>query len=159
MSGVCGDCQPRAFAAQTSVVALISLLALRAPERRTAVLVEAADGAAAARRPAFFALAVVDLERVLEVAKLARGLAMVAQRRAAGLDRLVQHRVDLFHQPPRVIGSLALLGRERCGQTPRRQMRAIERLADIDVAKSRHHALIEQRRLQAGLLVVAGLSQ
>src|SRR4029453_9990394 len=104
-----------------------SFLALRTPEGRTAILVEAADGAAAARRLALFAFAVVDLERMLEIAELARGLAMVAQRRAAGLDRLVQHRVDLLHQPPRVIGGLALFGRNRRGQPPRRQMRAIER--------------------------------
>ena len=38
-------------------------------------------------------------------------------------------------------------------------MRAKQRLADIDVAKPRHHALIEQRRLQAGLLVGAGVRQ
>src|SRR5438552_1970364 len=107
-------------------VSIDLLLALWAPEGRAAILVEAADGTAAARGLAFLALAVVDLEGMLEIAELARGLAMVAQRRAAGLDRLVQHRVDLLHQPPRVIGSLALFGRERRGQPPRRQMRAVE---------------------------------
>ena len=40
------------------------------------------------------ALAVVDLERVLEIAERAVGLAMVAQRRAAGLDRRLQHLAD-----------------------------------------------------------------
>ena len=54
-------------------------LALRTPEGRAAILVEAANGAAAARRLAFFALAIVDLEGVLEIAEFARGLAMVAQ--------------------------------------------------------------------------------
>src|SRR3954452_1972275 len=107
-----------------------SLLALRAPEGRAAVLVEAAHRAAAARRLTFLAFAIVDLEGVLEIAKLAGSLAMIAQRRAAGLDRLVQHRVDFRHQPPRVIGGLALLARQRRGQPPRRQMRAVERLAD-----------------------------
>ena len=38
-------------------------------------------------------------------------------------------------------------------------MRTIERLADIDVAKSRHHALVEQRCLQTGFLVVTGARQ
>src|SRR5262245_43180729 len=97
-------------------VSINLLLALRAPEGRATILVEAADGAAAAGGAAFLALAVVDLERMLEITELARCLAMVAQRRAAGLDRLVQHRVDFFHQPPRVIGGLALLGRKRRSQ-------------------------------------------
>src|ERR1043166_6596922 len=65
----------------------------------------------------------------------------------------------LFHQPPWMIGGLALFGRKRRGQPPRRQMRTIERLANIDVAKSRHYALVEQRGFQAGLLVVTGLRQ
>src|SRR6266496_5327606 len=69
------------------------LLALRAPEGRAAVLVEAAHDTAAARCLALFAFAVVDPKRMLEIAELARSLAMVAQRRAAGLDRLIQHRV------------------------------------------------------------------
>ena len=38
-------------------------------------------------------------------------------------------------------------------------MRAKQRLADIDVAEARDHPLIEQRRLQAGLLVGAGSRQ
>src|SRR2546429_4403172 len=97
-------------------VSIDLLLALRTPEGRAPILVEAADGAAAARGLALLALAVVDLERMLEIAEFARGLAMVAQRRAAGLDRLVQHRVDFFHQPPRAIGSLVLFGRERRSQ-------------------------------------------
>ena len=57
-----------------------SLLALRAPEGRAPVLGEAPDDAAAARGLAFLAFAVVDLERMLEIAELARGLAMIAQR-------------------------------------------------------------------------------
>jgi hypothetical protein len=47
-----------------------SLLALRAPEGRTSVLGEAADHAAAALA-AFLAFAVIDLEGMLEIAKLA----------------------------------------------------------------------------------------
>src|SRR5689334_25396286 len=94
------------------------LLALRAPEGRAAVLVEAADGAAAALGLALLALAIVDLEGVLEVAQFAGGLAMVAQRRTAGIDCLVQHRVDFFHQPSRMISSIALFGRKRRGQPP-----------------------------------------
>src|SRR5436190_16625605 len=134
-------------------------LALRAPEGRAAVLVEAANGAAAAPGLALLALAVIDLERMLEITEFTRGLAMVAQRRTAGLDRLVQHRVNLVHQIPRMIGGFAFFGRKGRGEPAWRQMGAVECLADIDVAKSRHHALVEQRRLQARLLVVAGARQ
>ena len=38
-------------------------------------------------------------------------------------------------------------------------MRAKQRLADIDIAEPRDHALVQQRRLQAGLLVGAGARQ
>src|ERR1700759_225556 len=109
-----------------------SLLALRTPEGRSAVLGEALHHAAAA---AFLAFAVVDQKRVLEIAELARGLAMVAQRRAAGLDRLVQHRVNGVDQPFCVIGRRALAVGQSRGLAFGRQMRAIQRLADIDVAK------------------------
>src|SRR5690348_14819002 len=76
-----------------------SRLALRTPEGRAAVLGEAFDHAAAA---AFLTLAIVDQEVVLEIAELARGLAMVAQRRAARLDRLVQHGVNRLNQSVRM---------------------------------------------------------
>src|SRR5882757_6588794 len=55
------------------------LLAFRAPERRPPVLGEAPDDAAAARRSARLAFAVVDLKRMLEIAELTRGLAMIPQ--------------------------------------------------------------------------------
>src|SRR5258708_5272104 len=152
-----------------------SLLAFRAPERRAAVLRETSHDAATARGLAFLAFAVVDLKGMLEIAEFAGGLAMIAQRRAAGLDRLIQHRVNCIDQTFGVIGRLAPgnalalsggnafalsgFGRQRRGQSPRRQMRTKQRLADIDVAEPRDHALIEQRRLQAGLLVGAGARQ
>ena len=41
---------------------------------------KAADDSAATSRGAFFAFAVVDLEGMLEIAELAVGLAMIAQR-------------------------------------------------------------------------------
>src|ERR1700757_775172 len=104
---------------------------------------------------------------MLEIAELARGLAMIAQARAAGLDRIVEHRMDRAYQPLGVIGrlapgnALALSGpcRKRRGEPPWRQMRTMERLADIDVAKPRHHTLVEQSSLEARLLARAGLRQ
>src|ERR1700680_485258 len=123
------------------------LLALRTPEGRAAVLGKALDDSVAARGLAFFAFAVVDLERVLEIAELARGLAMVAQRRAAGLDRWFNPGVNRGTQPFGVIGRLATgnafalsgFGGQGRGQSPRRQMRAKQRLADIDIAEPGDH--------------------
>src|SRR6266702_3167371 len=144
-----------------------SLLAFRAPERRAAVLGETSHDAATARGLTFLVFAVVDLKGMLEIAEFAGGLAMVAQRRAAGIDRLIQHGVNCIDQTFGVIGRFAPgnalewsgFGRQRRGQSPWRQMRTKQRLADIDVAEPRDHALIEQRRLQAGLLVGAGARQ
>src|SRR6266542_3103326 len=58
-------------------------LADRAKKRRSAALHHAPDGAFAARRGAAFAGAVVDAEIVLEIAELAVGAAVIAQRGAA----------------------------------------------------------------------------
>src|SRR5882757_2962685 len=111
-----------------------SLLTFRAPERRAAVLRKAPHDAATAGGLAFLTLAVVDLKGMLEIAEFAGGLAMIAQRRAAGLDRLIQHRVNCIDQTFGVIGRLApgdtlarsSLGRERRGQSSRRQMRTLQ---------------------------------
>src|SRR5450631_2512024 len=70
------------------------LLTLRAPEGGAAVLGKTLDDAPAARGLTFLAFTVVDLERMLEVAEFARSLAVVAQRGAAGLDRLIEHGMD-----------------------------------------------------------------
>src|SRR5215510_4132660 len=109
-------------------------LAHRTEERRATSLHHALDGAAAARRRAMLAFAVVDAEIVLEHAKLAVGLLMIPQRGAAGLDRL--------DQP---LG--ALVGRARTRRNGRstalgRKPRPMQRLAHVDVAEPRHHALV-----------------
>ena len=96
-----------ALAVECSRAAFSLLLALRTPEGRAAVLGESLDDAVAASGLAFLAFAVIDLKRVLEIAELARCLAMIAQRRAAGLDRLIQHRVNRRNQPLGVIGRFA----------------------------------------------------
>src|SRR5207244_3403336 len=74
------------------------LLAHRAEERRAPGLHDALDRALAARRRAWLALAVVDAEVVLEQAELAGCLPVVAQRGAAGPDRIVEHRLDGIHK-------------------------------------------------------------
>src|SRR5262249_36550932 len=99
-----------------------SLLALRTPERRAAVLGEAFHHAATA---ALLALAVVDQKRVLEIAEFARSLTVIAQRGAAGLDRLAQQGVDGVDQPFRVVGWSALAVGQGFGLPFRREVRAI----------------------------------
>ena len=111
------------------------------------------------RGRAFFALAVVDPEIVLEIAERAVGAAMIAQRRAAGLDRVVEHRLDGVDQRARRARSARRDGRRWWRLALRRQQCAMQRLADIDVAEPRDDALIEQRRLQAGVLAGARLRQ
>src|SRR5476649_1139851 len=86
---------------------IASPLALRAPERRAPILRKPPHDAAAAGALALFAFAVVDLKRVLEIAEFAGGLAMVAQRGAAGLDGLIQHRVNSANQTLGMIGWFA----------------------------------------------------
>ena len=44
---------------------------------------------------------------MLEIAEFAGGLAMVAQRRATGFDRLIQHRVNCIDQAFGMIGRFA----------------------------------------------------
>src|SRR5215467_14400137 len=78
------------------------LLAHRAEERRPSILRDPLDGAPASLRNTGFALAVIDAEMVLEIARLAVGLAVIAQRRAARLDGSMEHRldgVDQHHRP------------------------------------------------------------
>src|SRR5215510_15474177 len=80
----------------------------RAEKGRASGLHHALDDAVAAPCRTMLALAIVDAEIVLEQAKLAVGLFVVAQRGAAGLDGILQHCFDRLHQP---LG--ALVGRTR----------------------------------------------
>lgn len=97
----------------------LSPLTLRAPKGRSSILHEALHDAGTAIGLAGFALAVIDLKRVLEIAQLSRGLAMVAQRRAAGLDGEIEHIMDGIDKMRGALGRLALLGRQCCGETAR----------------------------------------
>jgi hypothetical protein len=74
-----------------------SPLTLRAPERRSPVLHKTLHDPRAAIRFTFLALVVVDLKRMLEIAEFAGGLAVVAQRRAAGVNGLIEHGVNDAH--------------------------------------------------------------
>src|SRR5262249_53025805 len=141
------------FYRPASVPRLLAL-AHRAKERRPAGLDHAPDGAIAARRRAAFAGAVVDAEIVLEIAELAVGAAMIAQRGAAGGDRVREHGLDGMDQPLRAFVRRPGLGRDR-GRAPLgREPRAVERLADVNVAEPGHDLLVRQRGLERGLLAL-----
>ena len=135
------------------------LLTHRTKERAPRPLHDALDRALAARGRALFARAVVDPEIVLEIAEFSIGAAMVAQRGAAGADRIVEHGTDRVGERMRVRVRSALSDRDGRGDALGREMRAVQRLAHIDVAEARHHALVRQRRLERGLLASASLRQ
>src|SRR4029077_19473052 len=104
-----------------------SALPLRTIESRPPGLHDALDGAAAVATRTGLALASVDRPLMLEIAKLARGLNIVAQGRAAGADGPAQHLAD---RPDQALGALAL---HRRGETARRQAGPVEALRDVDV--------------------------
>src|SRR5262245_31154991 len=152
-----GHCGPRGLPITRSVSQALSGLALTdwAEERRSAGLRHPPDCAIAARRRTGFPGAIIDAEIVLEITELTIGAAGVAQRRAAGRDRLREHGLDGIDQLLRALvrctglardGRRAPLGREPC---------AVKRLADIDIPEPGDDPLVRQRRLERGLLAFA----
>ena len=97
------------------------------------------------------AFAVVHAETVLEIAHRAVRRRKVAQRRAAGLDRLQEHIDDRRRERVGAPGRRPVLACEGRRATPGAQTRAVQRLADVDVAEPRYDRLVEQRRLQGHL--------
>ena len=85
-------------------------------ESRPSSLDDAAYGSSAAFSRARFALASVDLEAVLKLAERAVGALVVAKRRAAGFDRVLEHRLDAIDERFRLRRRLAGLGGERAGE-------------------------------------------
>src|SRR4051794_20485826 len=136
-----------------------SLLTHRTEKRAPRPLHDAPDRALAARRYAFLTGAVVDPEIVLEIAELAVGAAMIAQRRAAGADRIVEDRTNRFSKGVRAPIWLSMSIRDgRCNALGR-EMRAVQRLTHVDIAEPSNDALVRERGLQRGLLPRAGLGQ
>src|SRR5690348_6262654 len=125
-----------------------SPLAARTIERGAAALDDAPDapgelyvaGAPRAR----LAFAVVNGEAVLKIPEFAGGLAVVAQRRPAGGDRIGEHRDDRGGELHRA----AALDTTR--NAPRRKPGAEQRFAHINVAEPCHQPLVEERRLDRG---------
>ena len=94
------------------------------------------------------ALFAIDQEGMLEIAERAVGLAMIAQGRAAGGDRLLQNGADRGGKSFGLGGRLAACAGDRAGLAQRRQAGAMKGFADIDIAEAGDEALIEQRGLQ-----------
>src|SRR5205823_3402484 len=136
-----------------------SLLADRAEERRSQSLDDPPDRAVAAARRAALAGAIVDAEIVLETAELAVSATMIAQRRAARLDGLAEHRLDRVDERVRALVRCAVARRDRRRLALGRQMRAVQRFTDVDVAEASDDLLVGERRLQAGLAPRACLGQ
>ena len=99
------------------------------------------DPTGAPAASARLAVAAVDAESVLEVAERAIRGRKVAQRRTTRRDRFLQ---NLAHGPRQ-------FAEARATQRARRRVRGdrstVQRLADVDVAKSGDHALVEEHRL------------
>ncbi len=124
------------------------LLADRAVEGRTAGLGDPGDRPAAARPRADRAFAVVDRERVLEIAEGAVRLTVIAQSRAPRLDRLLEDLVDRMRQCDGGAGRTAASVGENVRGFRRIEPSAKKRLTDVNVAEFGDALLIEQSRLQ-----------
>src|SRR5262245_40930256 len=118
-------------------------LAARAVMRRPAAQADDGDRGAAAR--ARLALAAVDAKLFLVAARLAVAADVVADGRAAPVDRLAQHLRDRLAQ---AVG----LGAAQVAAAPRGvQPGAEQRLVGVDVADAGDDALAEQHRLDGAL--------
>src|SRR5438105_15858687 len=112
-----------------------SLLAHGTKKRGAAVLGDAPHDTGTAAGRAAAALAVVDAEPVLKAAEFAVGAAVIAQRGAAGRNGILEHRADRRHQPFGMRRRRARAHRQRRGFPSRREARAVERLADVDIVE------------------------
>ena len=126
-----------------------------AKESAAAVLGDALDagaGGGAGAHAAGLALAAIDLPGVLEVAELAAGLDVVAQRGAAGGDGLGEGGLDLAHEAG---GTAADVPGGQVG----REAGAVQGLAHVDVAEPGDDALIQQGGLERGAAALEGSEQ
>ncbi len=107
---------------------------------------QALDFVRAAWRQAGLALAVIDGECVLKITELAIGLGIVAQRRSACGYGFGQY---VFYDRHKFRASFAGNGR---GVALWRDPRAVESFADIDIAETGNHCLVEQGGFDRRLL-------
>jgi len=89
-------------------------------------------------------LSVINREALREIAELAVGRGEIAQCRSARGDRFGKYVVNRRHQAPEATQ------RDRTAGPGGMNARAIERLADIDIAETRDDPLIEEQELDCG---------
>jgi len=90
----------------------------------------------------------VNPKTVLKITKIAIGLAVVAQRRSTRFDRFDQHLLDDLGETPGLGGGAAIPQCQSARRPARREIRAEQGLADINIAKTGDQRLIEQRGLE-----------
>jgi len=115
-------------------------------------LAQAADPDGFAAHPARRVGAVIDVERLLEIAGAARLVDEIPQRRAALLQRRGQHRLDGGRE------TAIAIQRNPSGGALRSDARPKQRLAGVDVADAHHDMAVhdecfDRRRAATGTLV------
>ena len=80
-------------------------------------------------------------------------MGVVAQARALPRDAGAERSTDRLREPRELVGV------ERAGLAQRVQLRAPQRLVDVDVPQPRDGALVEQRRLERGTAVRQSLAE
>ncbi len=123
-----------------------SALARRAIEGRASRLRDALDRPVAAR--ASLPFAVVDGKSVLEEAELAVCLYVVAERRAAGLDRVGDDCAHGLDQSDQALRRLSVCAHQRSGRALWREPCAPQCLAHVNVAQAGDYALIRKDRFE-----------
>src|SRR5262245_15341893 len=104
------------------------------------------DGSAAIRRRTRLPFPIINTKAMLETALRAVDLSIIAERRATGFDRFLQHGAD------GVVQLFQTLRADAAGFLRWRNAGAVQRFDNIDVAEASDDALIQQRRLDARLL-------
>ncbi len=127
-----------------------STLAFRAIKGRTSALNDAFHGSTAAARPA---LAVVDDEGFGEIAELAVGADEVLQAGAACVDGFGEHLLDGADQPPKPFQ------RDGAAAPLRVDFRAVQRLANVNVAEPGDDPLVAEQQLDRGSAAAQALPQ
>ena len=88
---------------------------------------------------------------MLKIAERSVGLAMIAQRRAAGGDGFLKDIPNGAPQPFSPFGGRSIVFDKIAGWPIGREAGSVERFADIDIAKPGYEFLIQQGRFERGL--------
>src|SRR5262249_54237244 len=109
---------------------------------RAVGLHDAADMTLTTPPRARLSFAIIDGKSVLEIPRPAVGSNIVAQRRAAGLDCLLENRLDRVREVARPLEA------KPARRASRREPGSVKRLAGIDIADAGDDSLIHERGLE-----------